>query len=149
MLPISNIILASDLSNSSKFAFQVARAIASDYQAKLLIVHVTVPPAVLYTGEGILPPQLPVVNDDHIHKDLKELVTKASLPKVEYCIVDGDPSSEILRIAAESKADLIIMGTHGRSGLGRLLMGSVAEKVLRHATCPVLTVKTPIPNQHS
>jgi nucleotide-binding universal stress UspA family protein len=63
---------------------------------------------------------------------------------VERRLVIGDPALEILDEAQESKVDLIVMGTHGRSGLGRLLMGSVAESVVRKAACPVLTVKAPI-----
>jgi len=55
----------------------------------------------------------------------------------------GDPVNAILDVANEVKPDLIVIGTHGRSGLSRLLMGSVAEAVMRSATCPVLTVKTP------
>jgi nucleotide-binding universal stress UspA family protein len=56
---------------------------------------------------------------------------------------EGIPAEEIVRVAREVEADLIVMGTHGRSGLGRLLLGSVAEQVMRHATCPVLTLKAP------
>src|SRR5262249_7953655 len=61
--------------------------------------------------------------------------------------VEGDPGREILRAARETGADLIVMGTHGRTGLTRLLTGSVAEKVLRKAPCPVLTVKTAVPKK--
>jgi nucleotide-binding universal stress UspA family protein len=57
--------------------------------------------------------------------------------------VDGDAALEILRLAKESKCDLIVLGTHGRTGLSRLVVGSVAEQILRNATCPVLTVKSP------
>ncbi len=57
--------------------------------------------------------------------------------------VDGDPAREILRVAAENECDLIVMGTHGRTGLERVLMGSVAEAVSRKAPCPVLTAKPP------
>jgi nucleotide-binding universal stress UspA family protein len=64
---------------------------------------------------------------------------------VERHVRDGDPSEEILAVARETRSDLIVMGTHGRTGVGRLLMGSVAEQVMRRATCPVLTVKTPVP----
>jgi len=61
----------------------------------------------------------------------------------------AEPPMEILGVAEETKCDLIVMGTHGRTGLGRLLMGSVAEQVVRKATCPVLTVKTPQPQVSS
>ncbi len=148
MLPISNIVLATDLSNCSKYAFQLARTIARDYEAKLVIVHVSPPPTVV-VGEGIVPTQVMLVDDDALRKDLKKLVDEALLPKVGHCLLEGDPATEILRVAKDTKADLIIMGTHGRTGMGRLLMGSVAEQVLRRANCPVLTVKTPAPESKS
>jgi nucleotide-binding universal stress UspA family protein len=62
---------------------------------------------------------------------------------VEHHLKEGDPAAEILRLAQEARVDLIVMGMHGRTGLGRLLMGSVAERVVRQAPCPVLTVKVP------
>jgi nucleotide-binding universal stress UspA family protein len=68
---------------------------------------------------------------------------------VEHRLEVGDPVAEILRVAQESKCDLIVMGTHGRTGLAHLLMGSVAEKVVRKAACPVLVVKTPFPENSS
>jgi len=60
-------------------------------------------------------------------------------------MLSEDPAGEILRLAAEVECDLIVLGTHGRTGLGRVLLGSVAEQVLRRAPCPVLTVKMPLP----
>jgi nucleotide-binding universal stress UspA family protein len=65
----------------------------------------------------------------------------AQLP-VDHRLVEGDAAAEILRLAAETHCDLIVMGTHGRTWLSRMLMGSVAEQVVRKAPCPVLTVKT-------
>jgi nucleotide-binding universal stress UspA family protein len=62
---------------------------------------------------------------------------------LEHRLVEGDAATVILQVATEIKCDLIVMGTHGRTGLSRLLMGSVAEQVVRNASCPVLTVKTP------
>jgi nucleotide-binding universal stress UspA family protein len=63
--------------------------------------------------------------------------------RVEHRLVAGDPGAEILRAAREEPCDLIVMGTHGRTGLGRVLLGSVAEQVVRRAPCPALTVKAP------
>jgi nucleotide-binding universal stress UspA family protein len=60
-------------------------------------------------------------------------------------VLDGDPAQVIVQFARERGCSLIVMGTHGRTGLERLLMGSVAEQVVRKAPCPVLTVKTPVP----
>jgi nucleotide-binding universal stress UspA family protein len=64
---------------------------------------------------------------------------------VEHQLAEGDTAREILEVAREHGAGLIVMGTHGRTGLGRLLLGSVAEQVLRQSSCPVLTVKFPVP----
>jgi nucleotide-binding universal stress UspA family protein len=64
-------------------------------------------------------------------------------------VIAAHPAAEILLVAQEIRCDLIVMGTHGRTGLGRMLSGSVAEEVLRRASCPVLTVKTPLPPAQS
>jgi nucleotide-binding universal stress UspA family protein len=64
---------------------------------------------------------------------------------MEYHLEAGDPATEILRVAREVPCDLIVLGTHGRTGLTRLVLGSVAEEVLRKAPCSVLTVKAPPP----
>ena len=64
---------------------------------------------------------------------------------MEHRLREGDAAEEVLRVADDVGADLIVMGTHGRTGLGRVLMGSVAEAVLRGSRCPVLVVKGPIP----
>ena len=68
---------------------------------------------------------------------------------VEHRLEEGNPVAEILRVARETHCDLIVMGTHGRTGLAHLLMGSVAEQVVRKAGCHVLVVKTPFPPSSS
>ena len=64
---------------------------------------------------------------------------------IEHRLEEGDPTTEILRVAEEAKSDLIVMNTHGRTGVGRLVLGSVAEHVLRKAPCPVLIVRVTLP----
>jgi nucleotide-binding universal stress UspA family protein len=64
---------------------------------------------------------------------------------IEYLLADGIPAEEIVKVASDRGCDLIVMGTHGRTGVGRLLLGSVAEEVMRKAPCPVLTLKHPLP----
>src|SRR5438105_11382148 len=76
---------------------------------------------------------------------LNRFVVPLGLVRAERMLGRGDAAAEIIRVARELPADLIVMGTHGRTGIGRLLMGSVAEHVMRHAPCPVLTVRTPFP----
>ena len=89
----------------------------------------------------MLPPQ---VNDGALRDKLDELKPGQDNVPVDHYLAHGDPASEILRLAQDAKADVIVMGTHGRTGLPRLLMGSVAEQVVRKAPCPVVTVKSPM-----
>lgn len=76
---------------------------------------------------------------------LEAVVPEDPNVKYEHRMVTGDPAGRIVELAEEENIDLIVMGTHGRTGLKRLLMGSVAEAVVRRAKCPVLTFKEPHP----
>jgi nucleotide-binding universal stress UspA family protein len=140
MLPIRTILHPTDFSDRSDYAFRLACSLSRDYDARLVILHVASPP-VTVVGDamwvGPIEPNFTELKD-------KLLRLKGPDPKrVERRLEEGDPAAEILRVARESKCDLIVMGTHGRRGLGRLLMGSVAEQVVRKAPCPVVTVKAP------
>jgi nucleotide-binding universal stress UspA family protein len=143
MLPIHVILHPTDFSDHSRGAFGVACALARDYGARLVLLHVAAPPAVVY-GEWVVE-----ARDEAYRRGLLDTLHQVQVPDptihTEYRLREGDPVTEVLDEAHESKADLIVMGTHGRTGLGRLLMGSVAEEVARRATCPVLTVRTPFP----
>jgi nucleotide-binding universal stress UspA family protein len=144
MHPIKTILHATDFSEHSQCAFHLACALARDYSARLVALHVLAPPVVVY-GEGVLP-VVPVENQDLMRERLQSLATAIADVQVDDRLAEGDAANEILRVAKETNCDLIVLGTHGRKGLGRLLMGSVAEQVLRRATCPVLTAKaTPKP----
>jgi nucleotide-binding universal stress UspA family protein len=145
MIPIQNILHPTDFSQHSEFAFRLAAALARDYDAKLVILHVAQQPVIMYT-EGIIPAQ-PEHHEEELREQLLQLQVQHPNVHVVHLLEDGNPGEEILRIADEFPADLIVMGTHGRRGLQRLLMGSVAEYVLERASCPVLTVKTPVPDQ--
>ena len=94
----------------------------------------------------ILPPALDL---EPLREKLRQLRPTDPKVRVEHRLVEGETATEILRLGQEMKCDLIVLGTHGRTGLGRLLMGSVAERVVRKARCPVLTVKTPSPDSPS
>jgi nucleotide-binding universal stress UspA family protein len=142
MLPVRTILHATDFSAGAEVAFQLACSLARDYGARLLVLHVYVAPLVSYE-EGGRPPVLADVQQpllDQLHR----LRPRDENVRVEYKLVEGNPAEEILRTAAETHSDVLILGTHGRTGLGRLLMGSVAEQVVRQATCPVVTVKAPL-----
>jgi nucleotide-binding universal stress UspA family protein len=85
-----------------------------------------------------------------IAKELREKPAALRPPdpavRFEGRLCEGEPAEEIIRLAGKTRSDLIVMGTHGRTGLGRLLLGSVAEEVLRRAPCPVLLLKKPFPD---
>jgi nucleotide-binding universal stress UspA family protein len=142
-MQLAKILVALDQSSFSKLAWNYAVALARDKRAKLLIVHVD------EAGENSAAADaggLPVEPSDEVSMLLlgDHLPADADVA-YEHHLLHGDPAQEILRHAREQHVDLIVMGTHGRTGLSRLLLGSVAESVLREATCPVLTVKTPDP----
>jgi nucleotide-binding universal stress UspA family protein len=133
---IHRILHPNDLSENSKPAFEMACALARDYGAELVILHVYPPP---FNAAEAVDRRRP----DGIAEDLEEKV-RALVPgerfiAVDYRVEEGDPAAAIL--AAAKSCDLVVMGTHGRRGLRRVFVGSVAEKVLREAMCPVLTVR--------
>lgn len=144
MIPIHTILHPTDFSEQSGHALHLACALARDHGAHLVILHVGLPQRPVY-GEWLLPP--PSVDDAYYEaqSQLDDLRIPDGCVEVERRLEIGAPAAEILRVATEIPVDLIVMGTHGRTGLSRLLMGSVAEKVMRRATCPVLTVKSPFP----
>lgn len=142
MLPIRIVLHATDMSECSRYAYKLACSIARDYGANLVLVNVVPFQGAMMGGEGIVIPP-PPIDTDHLRNELNKLARDSGLPHTAIVLADGDPAGEILRVAKENRADLIVLGTHGRTGVGRLVMGSVAEQVLRRASCPVLTVKTP------
>ncbi len=142
MLAIHTILHPTDFSARSDYAFRLACALARDHGATVTVVHVLPSPIAVF-GNGIVPPE-PEESREVIKKKLRDLAPPTPGVRLERLLAEGDVANEILRIAAERKCDLIVMGTHGWSGLTRLLMGSVAEKVVRKADCAVLTVKAPL-----
>jgi nucleotide-binding universal stress UspA family protein len=143
MLEVRTILVPVDFSECSQSAFQIARALARDYRARLVVLHVPTPPPFVTPGELEKVLQRPDGYRGELEDNLRRLYTSDPPAAVEYWVQDGGAAAEILGVAEEARCDLIVMGTHGRSGLGRMLLGSVAEKVVRKALCPVLTVKVP------
>lgn len=135
------ILYPTDFSKPSDAGLQVATALARDTGAKLLIVHVEEPPAAYGGGEMYY--GLPEPDMESLRRMLSEVVPSDTQVSYEHRLVTGDPATEIVRLAKEEDVDLIVMGTHGRTGLRRMLMGSVAEAVVRRAECPVFTLKEP------
>ncbi|HEU4891870.1 MAG TPA: universal stress protein [Vicinamibacterales bacterium] len=144
MITIDRILCPVDLSDCSRHGFDHAAAIARWYGASITLLHVfeTVPVAAYATGAGspgavLTPPERAYV--------LFELERMAAAERrdgvaITFRRMEGQPYAEILNAAMEIKADLLVIGTHGRSGFQRLVLGSVTEKVLRRALCPVLAV---------
>lgn len=133
------ILFPTDFSHTGDSALEMATALARDTGAKLLFVHVEEPPVAYGGGEMYY--GMPEPAYDEIKRMLHEIVPKDPNVPFDHRLVTGDPPSAIVRVAEEENVDLIVMGTHGRTGLSRLLMGSVAEAVVRRAPCPVITYK--------
>lgn len=143
MLPIRTIIHPTDFSDRSKYAFRLACSLARDHGSKLIIAHVLPQPAVAY-GE-VITGLSDAMYREQAKQQLEKLTPTDPQIAVERQLLDGDPAAEIIELAKQTNADLIVMGTHGRGGIGRLLMGSVAEQIVRKAPCAVLSVKMPFP----
>jgi nucleotide-binding universal stress UspA family protein len=140
MLSIQTIVHPTDFSEHSDYAFRLACSLARDQRARLVVLHVA-PSFVVSSGQLLTPIQTEF-RVDQLWKDLHGIRAEDPEVRLEHRLAKGDPATEILRVAQEIHCDLLVLGTHERTGLGRLLMGSVAEQVVRKAPCTVLTVKT-------
>jgi nucleotide-binding universal stress UspA family protein len=143
----SRILVPVDLTEGSLALIDYALQLAKPFNAALEIIHAWEPPQyvapdLLVAAPGWNSQSLEKVAVDAATRELNELVAKVKNPPVPitHRVVVGEAGSTVLRMAEEGKHDLIIMGTHGRRGLPRLLMGSVAQKIVARAHCPVLTV---------
>lgn len=141
MWPPRIILHPTDFSTQSQHALRLANSLAQQHSARLVVLHVAEP----QHPPGMLPPT-PHSESYYaeLRKKLQELQPLDAEVHREPRLEEGEPASEILRVAQEIGCDLIVMGTHGRTGLKHLLMGSIAEQVVRKAPCTVLTVKSPI-----
>lgn len=133
------IVFPTDFSTASDAALHHAELLAKASGARLLIVHVEEPP--LAYGGGELYYGLPEPDSERIRSMLEGVRPSDPAVSFEHRLTMGDPASEVVRIAGEEGAELIVLGTHGRTGLTRLLMGSVAEVIVRRASCPVLVYR--------
>jgi len=139
MLHIDTILHPTDLSDSAGHALQLARSLARDHGARLVLLNVVVPP--IPVTEVYIPNGELVELMDQQCRHMADLAAQIQDVPVETHVVQGQPGAAIVSVAERCQADLIVMGTHGRSGITRMLLGSVAEVVMRQAHCPVLTVK--------
>jgi universal stress protein A len=143
MTLVHRILVPTDFSECAGHALEYAAELSVKLSAPLLLVHIYQPP-VVYTPEGYvwatLPSEAQVRDDLMIGLGKQADVARARGAHVELAIATGGAWHEIIRLAEDRACDLVVMGTHGHSGLKHALLGSVAEKVVRKATCPVLTV---------
>lgn len=133
------IIVPTDFSPKSEAALDYAATLAQETGARLIIVHVQELPVVY--PEGSYYYGLPVSDDEGLHGMLEDVKPAVRGVPFEHRLLKGDPALQIATLAKDEKADLIVMSSLGRSGLGRLILGSVAEAVMRRASCPILIVK--------
>ncbi len=145
MINLKKILCPIDHSDGSKEALKYAVSFAMKNEAKLYLLHVI---DIRSFDESIDTMAMQIPNDETI-KQLKTKLLECipeeirSDMQIEALVVQGIPFAEIISIAKGNNVDMIVMGTHGRTGLAHIMIGSVSEKVVRKAHCPVLTVRQP------
>jgi nucleotide-binding universal stress UspA family protein len=143
------ILVPTDFSECSLAALELATQLALESGARLLIVHAEEAPLVFrgeevyleLDGAGLSPLE---ALKERLEQRLSEVLPTDARVECEHRVLLGEPSAAIVRLAGDEHVDLIVIATHGWRGLKRLLMGSVAEAVVRRAPCPVITVKPPV-----
>lgn len=148
MIKIERILFPTDFSDHSKHAFGYALSFAKEYGAQLTMLHVIEDVQYLANAYMFDVPMMPSFADMEQNrlKEMEEFIEREvadSSIKIEKSIKHGRPFIEIIHAAREGNADLIVIATHGRGGLEHILFGSTAEKVVRKAPCPVLSIRTP------
>jgi nucleotide-binding universal stress UspA family protein len=142
---IRRILHPSDFSPASRAAFAKALELAKQNRGQVIIAHVLAP--ILPVADGYMSSQayaqMEAANGKYGKKQLDALIARAKRAGVRArgLLLDGIASDRIVRAAKANHADVIVMGTHGRTGLARFFLGSVASRVVGHASCPVLTVR--------
>ena len=154
-MQIRSILLPTDFSECANYALSYTASLARTFGARIVCLHVIEPivPTVGYSG---MTEPLPIADiseqlEDSAERELPQLAGCDAFNglEVEEVIVHGDAAAEIVRVAGEREVDLIVISSHGRTGLGRIIFGSTAEAVVRHASCPVLVVKPPPQEEES
>lgn len=146
MITLNNVLVATDLGNSSKATVDYARSVASAFSAKLHVVHVADDLAARATAAPGLAMDLSRLQtelEDHARRQLDAIVSDATpaADATTTVLTSRRPAAAILAYARDTYIDLIVAGTHGKHGAVDMFMGSVAQELVRHASCPVLTVR--------
>lgn len=146
MKPVRNILVATDFSSASRPAFRRALELALSNSAALWIVHVAAPPGPLSPDGYVLPriyEEMEAAIRADAQKRLRVLLSRARRlgVRARALLLKGAPHEAIVRAARAHRADILVLGTHGRTGVARFFVGSVAARCVAAASCPVLTVR--------
>ncbi|MGD0189143.1 MAG: universal stress protein [Rhizomicrobium sp.] len=141
-MSFQRVLIAVDRGSQSSRAVDVALELAASLKADVSIIHVMVPPVIYGTPSGLPKSEMMALAREEGFNLLAELRQNPALPHLAHEFLEtGDPATEIVKAAKEWPADVIVMGSHGREGVARVVLGSVAESVIRQAPCPVLVVR--------
>jgi nucleotide-binding universal stress UspA family protein len=148
VLPIKRILWPTDFSEPSYRALKIAEELAENFSAELVALHVVPPIPVIPTGgslEGIFSASYPLEMESQARKELRKVVEQniSGKTKTLPLVVHGNVAGEVVNVAKKENVDVIVMATHGSTGWQRFVFGSVAEKVIRMAHCPVLSIQFP------
>ncbi|HLI82215.1 MAG TPA: universal stress protein [Candidatus Binataceae bacterium] len=141
-LPFRKVLCAIDFGSTTPMTVEMAREIAEANRGNVIFFHV-VPMAVEAMGQPLMVEPLTGAEED-ARLRLEHLATESHALSYEIQVLTGDPAASIIAAARENGADLIVMATHGRTGLSHFILGSVAERVVRESTVPVITVRAPM-----
>lgn len=147
MLPVNRLLAPTDFSDTSVETVIRASELAQHFEAELIVVHV-IPPIPTLPSDPHYNFEVPAYQDalrENARRQLEETIKGLVLKNVKAraLLSHGDPAKEIVRIARDEEIDMIVIATHGLTGWQHIVFGSVAEKVVRFAECPVLTVRGP------
>ena len=146
MIDLKRILTATDFSRASDVALRYAAAFAKAFDAEVILCHVLERPDFMSNlppvGEAYFPADLDELREKHARVRCEQVLAAVGLSQARVLLLHGSPAGEITRAAAAEAVDLIIAGTHGRGAIAHLLLGSVAERIVRTAPCPVLTVRS-------
>jgi nucleotide-binding universal stress UspA family protein len=148
MLPIKKILWPTDFSEPSYVALTTAQELAEHFSAELTVINVITPIPVVSSPNGpagfdvsVYQEQIKETSKESLQDVIQERISKEI--KTQSKVMMGNAADEIVRAAQEESVDLIVIATHGETGWRHLVFGSVAEKVVRFASCPVLTIREP------
>ena len=145
MIELGKVLVATDFSEHSRTALKYGAALAEAFGAETILCHVVAKADILSQlppgGEGYFPPNFAELQEQQAREECQSWLADAGISHSRVVIRSGAPFVEIVRLAREEGSDLVVVGTHGRGAVAHMLLGSVAERVVRKAPCAVLTVR--------